>query len=225
MASEIGFAYPAGKTMYVQLRNRTNQIWSTSGGTGGFSTYNSAFIEDYQLDATQQGVADDYYTANWPAACPPGVYNLVAKQQMGVSAAESDPTVATGTEQWNGTAILPLSDLATSGQFGQLAPLRLARGTQIANFMFPMVSSADHVTPFTSGVISGQIARDGSAFTALQSGAFQEIGQGFYSLQALTSGDLLCNTASLLFTGTGISGGNADPRRFSLILQRTSGVQ
>lgn len=147
----------------------------------------------------------------------------MAKEQLTGSPLESDPTVATGEEQWTGAALFPLSDLATSGQFGQLAPLRLARGTMIQNFPFPLVSAADHVTPFISGVVSGQISRDGGSFAALQSGAFTELGNGFYSLQAFTSGDLLCNTAAVVFNCVGISGGAADPRRLSLVLQRTSG--
>ena len=93
----------------------------------------------------------------------------------------------------------------------------------IQNFPIYLVSATDHVTPFVSGVISGQISRDGGAFGALQSGAFTEIGLGTYKLQALTSGDILCNTAALVFTGTGISGGTSDPRVFTLLLQRTSG--
>lgn len=223
MSSEIQASYAAGRTVYAQIRNRVGLIWSTSGGVGGFEGYLSANVADYAISMGQQGSASAYYVGNWPTAMPAGVYNVVAKEQITASPLESDPTFAQGTEQWNGSALFPLSDLATSGQLGILAPLRLARGTMVRNFPFPMVSSADHVTPLTSGVISGQISRDGAAFTALQSGAFTEIGQGFYSLQALTSGDLLCDTAALLFTGAGISGGAADPRRFTLVTQRTSG--
>ena len=223
MAGELQTAYAAGRTVYVQIRNRVGQIWSTSGGTGAFESYATANIADYAISLTQQGTASAYYTGTWPPAVPAGVYNVIAKERIGGSVAEADPNIAQGTEQWNGSALMPLSDLATSGQFSQVAPIRLARGTQIANFMFPLVSSLDHVTPFTSGVVSGQISRDGAAFTNLQSGSITEVGQGFYSLQALTSGDLLCNTAALVFSANGVSGGSADPRRFSFILQKVSG--
>jgi hypothetical protein len=129
-----------------------------------------------------------------------------------------------GDLEWNGTYVTPLSDLATSGQLGQIGPLRIARGTMLQNFQFKLVSSADHLTAFTSGVVSGQIARDGgTTFGPLQSGSFFEIGLGWYGLSALTSGDLLANTAALVITANGISGGTSDQRDFAFVLQRTSG--
>jgi hypothetical protein len=80
------------------------------------------------------------------------------------------------------------------------------------------------VTPFTSGVVSGQIWRDGATSPSpLQSGAFTEVGNGFYNLQALTSGDLLATTVKLLFSAQGISGGQADVLPMSVVLQRSSG--
>jgi hypothetical protein len=125
---------------------------------------------------------------------------------------------------WNG-ATVGLADLATSGQIGLVSPMRLARGVGILNFPVYLKSSADHVTPFTSGVVSGQISRDNGSFGALQSGAITEIGLGHFNLFALTSGDLLANTVRLHFTATGISGGSSDPLPISLVLQRTSGQQ
>jgi hypothetical protein len=92
----------------------------------------------------------------------------------------------------------------------------------VTNFPFKMVSSLDHVTPFVSGVVSGQISKDGGAFGPLASGIINEIGLGWYRT-TLVSGDLLCNTAALSFSAVGISGGTADQRDFSLVLQRTSG--
>lgn len=147
----------------------------------------------------------------------------MAKQQIGGSPAESDPTVGTGDEQWNGSLILPLSNLATSGQIGQIAPIRLARSWMVQNFPFKLVSFIDNVTPFTSGIVSGMISRDGNSFGALQSGSFSEIGQGWYSLLALTSGDLNANTVALSFNAVGVSGGNASPRDFAMLTQRVSG--
>lgn len=223
MSGEIQLGYQAGKTLYCHIRNRVGQVWSTSGGTGGFEPYATANIADYKISLTEQGTASAYYVGNMPSAVPAGIYSILAKQQIGGAVAETDPNVGAGDLQWNGTVTLPLSDLSTSGQVGQFAPIRLARGQMIQNFPIYLKSAVDHVTPFTSGVISGQIARDGGNFGPLQSGAFTEVGLGFYNLQALTSGDINANTVKLLFTGVGISGGQCDPLPMSFIMQRTSG--
>jgi hypothetical protein len=224
MANEIQFSHEAGKTCYALIRNQTSgYIWSTSGGTGGFEAYTTGNYADYKINVTEQGTQSAFYAGNIPSAMPAGVLAIVGKEQIGGSAAETDPTVAVGTENWNGSIIVPLSNLATSGQVGQALPLRLARGTMIQNFPIYFKSSADHVTPLTSGVVSGQISRDGGSFGALQSGAFTEIGLGWYNLQALTSGDTAANTIRLHFTAVGISGGSADPVPLSFILQRVSG--
>ena len=71
-------------------------------------------------------------------------------------------------------------------------------------------------------MVSGQIARDGGAFGALQSGTVTERGLGFFDC-TLTSGDLLANTVKLVFTAVGVSGGAADPVPFGAVLQRSSG--
>lgn len=224
MANELQFRGPGtGKTCYALVRNRVGQIWNTSGGTGAFQAYDTAQYTAYPISAVEEGTASNFFKASMPAAVPAGVYGIEARQQVAGSVAETDPTVAQGDFQWNGTVSLPLSDLATSGQLGQVAPIRIARGTMIQNFGFKLVSSLDHVTPFTSGVVSGQIARDGGSFGALQSGAITETGLGWYNLQALTSGDLLANTAKLTFSANGISGGSADQRDYFLVMQRTSG--
>lgn len=222
MANEIQFPGPGtGRTCYAVIRNRIAQPWSTSGGTGAFENFVSGNYPDYGISATEQGVCN-YYAATMPAAIPAGVYEITAYQQAGGSVAQTDPRVAGGSEQWNGTVLLPLSDLATSGQLGQLAPMRVYRGQMLQNFPFKLVSSADHVTPFTSGIVSGQIARDNGSFGVLQSGTVTEMGLGWYRVN-LTSGDLLANTAAISFSANGVSGGTADQRDIALVLQRVSG--
>lgn len=224
MAGELQCSYQANKTVYFLIRSRISQIWSTSGGTGAFAGYLTPSYADYDIAGTQQGTASAFYVADFPTNIVPGIYSIVAKEQIGASPAETDPTISVGDYQWNGAATLPLSDLATSGQIGQVGTgIQIPRGTMVRNLPLYLKSSADHVTPFTSGVISGQIARDNGTFGPLQSGAFTETGLGFYNLQALTSGDLNANTVKLLFTAAGISGGNADPLPMALVLQRTSG--
>lgn len=223
MAGEIQTSYQTGRTVFSLIRSRIGQIWNTSGGTGAFENYNSTVFTSYAITMTEQGTNSAFYVGTFPTAIPAGIYSLVGKQQITGSPAETDPTIAVGDLQWNGTVTFPLSDTATSGQLGAVIPIRLARGTQILNFPFKLLSAVDHVTPFTSGVVSGQISRDGGSFGVLQSGNITEVGLGWYRLQSLTSGDLLANTVALTFTSVGISGGAADPRDFAFILQKTSG--
>lgn len=222
MANELEVSFSSGKTIYFQVRSSSGLIWNTSSLV--FQAYLTANVLSYSVAATEQGSASGFYTASFPTGITtPGQYNIIAKVQTGGSPAESDSTIAVGDFQWGGAAILPRSDLATSGQVGQFLPMRLFRGQQITNFPFYLVSNVDHVTPLTSGICSGQISRDGGAFGPLQSGAFAEVGKGFFALSAFTSGDLLCNTAAVVFTANGISGGQSDQRPFSFVLQRTSG--
>ncbi len=220
MANEVLFSFRPFITAYFLVWNKIGQIWNGS----AFVTYSST---DYALysatSANQQGTASPFYEGTFPATIPAGIYSITAKQQLGGSPAETDPTVALGDFQWSGTVVIPLSDLATSGQLGQLGPIRIARGVMIQNFPIYMKSATDHVTPLTSGVVSGQIGRDGGALGPLQSGLITEQGLGWYNVQALTSGDLNGDTIRLLFTGTFISGGVSDPLPMTIITQKVSG--
>lgn len=218
MAGELQVQTQSSLNVYFTIRNSVGQIWNGS----AMEAYSTGNYANYPVTATEQGSASGFYTATFPAAITPGVYSIVAYSRLGGSPAESDTVVATGDFQWNGTATAPLSDTSTSGQVGLIAPLRIARGTMVSAFPIPLVSSADGVTPFTSGVVSGQISRDGGSFGPLQSGAFSEIGLGWYHT-VLTSGDLLANTVALNFTAVGISGGSSNPYKVALVLQRTSG--
>lgn len=222
MASELAADLNmTGATAYFLLRNRVSQIWNTSGGTGAFENFASGSYSNYAITATEQGISK-FYTANMPTAVPAGTYPTVVKQQKGGSPVETDPTLGQANVEWNGTALTPLSDTATSGQLSNVGPVKIYRGEAISGFPLYLRSALDHVTPFTSGVVSGQISKDGGVFGPLQSGNVTEVGNGFYKIN-LTSGDLNCGTAALYFTANGISGGTSDPLPFSLVLQRTSG--
>lgn len=221
MPNGIDFTYASQKTAYYTVYNSSGMPWNTSGGTGAFESFVSGNWGNYALSAAEQGVTG-FYAGTFPPAIPPGVYSAVARNQTGGSPAQSDQVVAGGDFQWNGTYETPLSDLATSGQLALIVPLKMYRGEAIPNFPFKLVSAVDHVSPITSGVVSGQIARDGGMFGPLQSGIITENGNGWYWC-GLTSGDLLCNTAALTFYGVGVSGGASDPRDFGLVLQRSSG--
>ncbi len=221
--NEIQVGFAANRTLDYLIRNQAAQPWSTSGGTGGFENYATANYADYAISMTEQGTASAYYVGSVPAALPPGVYNVEAKVRAAGSPLETDQRVGVGELQWDGASPIGLAGLASSGQLGQFLPVRLARGVMVLNFPFKLVSDSDNKTPFTSGVVSGQISRDGGAFGPLQSGAFSEVGLGHYSLAALTSGDLNANSVSLVLTANGVSGGRAAQRDFAFLTQRVSG--
>lgn len=222
MASELQVNAGSALTIYALVRSATGTIWNGS----TLVAYATVDYANYKIAATEQGSASGYYVATFPSTLAAGVYNIAWKQQSGGSPVEGDTTIAVQTFYWSGTAEVSIADCATSGQVGQYLPMRIFRGQMVQNFPFKLVSSADHVTPFTSGVVSGQISRDGGAFGALQSGTavagILEFGQGFYKVN-LTSGDLNANTVALVFNAVGVSGGSADPRGFGMILQRVSG--
>lgn len=218
MAGEVQISFATGRTVYVLIRNSNGQIWNGS----NFVSYATVNYLLYTVALAEQGSASGYYFGNFPTAIVPGTYSITGKSQTGGSAAETDPTIAVGNLEWNGSGLAPLSDTATSGQVGTIGPIRLARGIALSGFPFKMVSAVDHVTPFVSGVVSGQISRDGGGFGPFQSGNFAEVGLGWYKCN-LTSGDLLATTVALAFTATGVSGGVADQRDMMMILQRTSG--
>lgn len=223
MSQEIQALAPTGRTVYALIRNASGAVWN---GTA-FATYLTANYSTYPVALTEQGSASGYYTGTFPSAIAAGTYSVVVKVQSGASPAESDANADAGELEWNGSAPVALSDLATSGQVGQFAPIRLSRGVAVSGFIFYLKSSLDHVSPLVSGVCSGQINRDGAGWTALQSGlaasAYTELGNGYFKCN-LTSGDTNCDQAALLFTATTISGAAAaDPCALVVYFQKTSG--
>lgn len=224
MAGEIQANYQASQTLYALIRSPGSgaMIWNTA--LSGFQTFATGNYSGYPLSLTQQGTTS-LYTGDFPTPIPPGVYNVVALRQAGSSPSPIDQPVAVGEVQWGGSSdgVVSLASLATSGQLSQFLPTRMARSNMVRNFTIYLKSAADHISPLTSGIVSGQIVRDSGVFGPLQSGAFTELGLGFYNLQALTSGDLNANTVSLLFTASSVSGPLSDPLPMSFVLQRSSG--
>jgi hypothetical protein len=215
MAGEIQAPYQSGKICYFLIRDKNARIWNVD----VFETFTTSNYETYGVEASEQGTSG-YYTGTFPASAAPGQYNIEMKEQLGIAVDISDPTVSTGEVNWNGSAPIGISDLATSGQLSNALPIRISRGNMITNFPLYLKSAADHVTPFTSGVVSGRVSRDGAIPVPLQSGLVTEVGNGFYKT-TLTSGDLNATTVALLFTARSLSGGNADPLPFSFVMQKS----
>ena len=219
MANEIQGSYITGRTIYALVRSSNGDVWNTT--STALETYQSSRYSGYVIGATEQGTASAYYQASMPASIPTGLYNITLKNQQSNDPAETDPTVDAGSIDWGNGYVAQINQLAVSGL---VQPIQLQRGVQILNYPIYLRSSADHITGFTSGTISGQISKDNTgSFGPLQSGAFTEVGYGVYNLQALTSGDLSANTLTLLFTGVSVQGGNSDPLVQSFITQHSSG--
>lgn len=219
--NEIQFRGPGpNRQCYSTIHNTSGLIWNTSGGTGAFEAFASGNWTDYAISVTEQGVSN-FYMGNVPSAVPAGVLSLDARQQLGGSAAQTDPGVAAGDIQWNGSLVVPLSNLTTSGQLAGFMPVKLAKGIALSGFQIYLKSSADHVTPLVSGTVSGQVSKNAGNFGPLQSGGMiNEVGLGFYSVN-FTSGDLNADTLGLLFTATGLSGiGTSDPLPLSIVTQK-----
>jgi hypothetical protein len=218
MAGEITCNYTTGATLYSQLRNRTSGfIWA---GTSGFQAYSSLSgdVALYPISMAEQGTASQFYAGNMPTSgVPGGCYDLTVKQKLATPYLESDPVVAQGQIEWNGSGVAANNAAASSGQIAGFLPVRFPKGRSFDNFVFPMVSAADGQTPITSGICSGQVSRDAQPYGPFQSGLFAEIGFGDYSLRYVTSGDVNADTVSFLFTCTG-----AIPRKFTFYPQRTN---
>jgi len=221
MANEIKAPGPGtGRTVYSLLFNTSSGfVWSTSGGIGGYENFDSSHFVDYAISLTERGNSNLYF-GNIPLAVPAGTLEAIAKQQLTGSPAQTDPNIAVGSIEWNGSKVLARSDLPVSGQ---VKLVTLQKGVAFSTFQFYLRSAADHISPFLSGNgISGQINRDGAGFVALQSGQFTEQGLGTYSTN-FTSGDLNGNSIFLLITGTNVAGGACDPLPLSILTQRSSG--
>lgn len=227
MAGELTLNFTTAVTLYANIRDRiSGYVWN---GTT-FEAYLSASgnQSSYAVTMTEQGTASQFYAGNMPGAISGGSYDVTVKQRMNAWFAETDPPVGQGSVDWigSGQRLRFLSDVATSGQVSLTLPVKLTKGVAISGFVFKLVSSVDHVTPLTSGVVSGQISKNGAAYTNLQSGTavanYVELGKGMYRVN-LTSGDMDADVIALNFYGVGVSGGASDNRDLVIYCQKASG--
>ena len=89
---------------------------------------------------------------------------------------------------------------------------RVAKNIALANFMFLMVGSSDHVTGKTGLTITATRSIDGSAFQACANAA-SEIANGIYKIN-LAASDLNGDVISFQFSAIG-----ADSRFFTIVTQ------
>ncbi len=111
MPGEIQLAYgETGKTLYAVIRSTTGTVWN---GTS-FGPYSAPSWSTYAVSMVEQG-ASGYYVGDFPSIAS-GVYFLEVRERAGATPAVTDQRAGTGTLQWDGTAIVPLSSrLATAG--------------------------------------------------------------------------------------------------------------
>lgn len=241
MAGDVQVAYPtSGVHLFFIIvpANSGGMAWQALTNVnvhpGSFENVASgAFFGTYGLPTTDSGGMSGYglyYAMEFPQGIPPGVYNIAVYDRTinGISGTTKMYSVvaqAWGQIHWGGGGsgsrhVIGQSWILTSGMFANSLPVQISRSRMIENFPIYMRGNTDGITPFTSGIISGQIARDGGLFSPLQSGLITEKGNGFYNVMALTSGDLNGNTIRLLFTGRGISGGGvARPLAYTFVTQ------
>lgn len=235
MGGEVQVAYRSGANLRVVVfpANSGGMAWALAGldnHTGDFIDYDLGSIGTYAMPTIFSGGMPSqggtlYYT-DFPQGIPAGVYN-VQLFDTGIGSGLNNPGQGQGQIQWAGDSsgnryVASYSLVISSGLFADAFPTQLSRSYAVRNFPIYLRSPEDHVTPFTSGIVSGQVARNSGLFTALQSGEITEVGNGFYNVMALTSGDLDAETAKLMFIARGISGGWSDPLCYSLVLQRNA---
>lgn len=166
MAGELQVDYVTAKTVYFLLRNAVGQVWN---GTT-FESYLTANYATYPIGATEQGTASFYYAGNFPSVAA-GTYYAVAKERIGGSPAESDPSIGHGTVNWAGSVVtVPL----TSGQSVGILSGQLVNvfSGQLSGFsvtplsgQFWQASGINAVVPAAS--ISGVVANSGLFVTVL----------------------------------------------------------
>src|SRR5438874_2767819 len=123
MANEILFSFSPNQSGYFVVFNEANgKIWNRASGSVGFETYTAGNYSGYISVASQLG-ASPFYEGSFPSGIGAGVYGVFAKSQLAGSGSEADTTVAGGTLNWNGSAVVPLSNMASSGQVSLIGPV------------------------------------------------------------------------------------------------------
>ena len=177
MANEFQTDYTTGKVVYFLLRNSVAQVWHV--GNANFENYVTANYGNYHISGAEQGTASAYYAASMPAPTA-GVYYVVAKERIGGSPAETDPSVGWGDLYWTGAVVtLPY----TSGQAINILSGNLVNvfSGQLSGYSVSPISGASVIASLYSGqsvlVYSGQLS--GQQVTAAS---------GVFSTASLNSG-------------------------------------
>jgi len=97
MANDVfGVQYLTGNDVYFLIRDREGNVADVAVDSA-FEAYDTADLGDYDIAATEQGIASGYYAATLPSWIPPGLYHFNAFDRAGGSPAEGDSIVGFGT--------------------------------------------------------------------------------------------------------------------------------
>lgn len=113
---------------------------------------------------------------------------------------------------WDELAVGHIGGLKDIKDKTDTLPDGVKKNTALANFMFVMIDSADHVTPKTGLTITAQRSIDGAGFGACANSP-AEVANGVYKID-LAAGDLNGDVITLRFTASG-----ADPRLITILTQ------
>lgn len=177
MAGELQFPNEStGETLYAVLRNSSGQAIIISSGAA--ANYATANLSSYAITLTEQGTASRFYVGNMPANVAAGDITATVYKRAGESPAEGDLRKGHGAYHWNGTALVPISSLATAVSVAALpaavwAALTSALttvgsiGKKLADAVFGATVT---VTPLSVTVSAGEVS--GSDLVAYQFCAF-----------------------------------------------------
>lgn len=100
MANEFRMHYMTpGSTIYAVLGRSDGQVWNG----GGYESPLTANWATYALTVTEQDTTQFYY-GTFPGGQPAGLYDYYMFLQVGAGPAVTDPLVAQGRIDWDGTA-------------------------------------------------------------------------------------------------------------------------
>jgi hypothetical protein len=106
MSREIEFVAPTGLACYATITNAVG-LWFNS-LTNLFENFNAGQWNNYVVATAEDGTTSTYFGSFPFGVIAEGVYNVVGRQRVGGSPAQSDLPVASGTIEWNGSAVADL---------------------------------------------------------------------------------------------------------------------
>lgn len=154
MASEIQLAYGvSGRFFYAVVRSTQGEVWNVS--FSQLEAYNGSNWPDYAVPLTEQGTSG-YYVGDFPAfLVVAGVYAVEVRSRSSALATPNlaDPLVGTGSIEWSGTAVVPLSSRSSSAELANA----ILMGNDYGNG--ELVASVQSVTGAV-GSVTGSVGGD-----------------------------------------------------------------
>jgi hypothetical protein len=159
MSNEIITVYPTGNTLYVHVFDSVGQIYNGS----GFVAPQSAGWALYHIPLIEATTATQIYRANMPVVAA-GIYSFTIRRLVGGTPAVSDPAIAAGRMDWDGTAEAAMGAIELAA--GAIDATAIADGG--ANKI------ADHVLRRTTANIEGSSHGDALGFKSLYGAAAKQ---------------------------------------------------